>query len=228
MSSSRPDFQTFLLIIYLKRRCWFSTTSPRGRTASVVRPSGVTHPFTISFLLSDLSRTPKRTMFVRPYGSSQFLRKFFTTLCLFLGVRKLATSADHLKENGNVECYNRTLVARLYHHVFEYQKVWDTYLQRLPYAYNTQKHRATGTLHFNLIFPTNRHLRPHLTDWPALPTICHKTWEHDICHIHFWNGLSWRRPQSQNDCHWPSDAAKVTFMRMHDGNRHSNWVTTSS
>lgn len=52
----------------------------------------------------------------------EFVGELFTMLCLFLRVKKLTNSANHLHTNSKDERYNRPVTARLSHYVFEYQK----------------------------------------------------------------------------------------------------------
>lgn len=88
---------------------------------------------------------------VMPYGipsyvvtdnKPQFVSKFLTMFCLFLGVKGPMTAAYHRHTNGQVEQYNRTLVASLRHYVSELQRDWDTYAQPLTNGYNTETYRA--------------------------------------------------------------------------------------
>ena len=100
----------------------------------------------------------------------QFTSKFFEAMCTTLGVKHLTTTTYHPQTNGQVERYNRTLVARLRHYVAENQADWDDFVQPLTYAYNTQVHRSTGRSPFDLVLsrsPTN----PTLPTDTALPTL---------------------------------------------------------
>lgn len=92
--------------------------------------------------------------YIMTENGAQFLSKVFTTLCLFRIVKKLMTTADHLQANGQVERYNRTIVAILFYYVFEHQRDLYTYVQPLSYTYITQAHRTTGTSLFNVVLPT--------------------------------------------------------------------------
>lgn len=46
-------------------------------------------------------------------NGAQFVSIFFTMLSLLLGIKKLMTTTYHLQTNGQVECYNCTVVARM-------------------------------------------------------------------------------------------------------------------
>ena len=103
-------------------------------------------------------------------NGTQFTSKFFEEICTTLGVKHLTTTTYHPQANGQVERYNRTLVARLRHYVAENQRDWDEFVQPLTYAYNTQVHRSTGRSPFDLVLaqaPAN----PSLPTDTALPTL---------------------------------------------------------
>ena len=81
----------------------------------------------------------------------QFASKFFTHVCQTLGVTNVFTSAYHPQTNGQVERYNRTLLAMLRNYVNDNQNDWDEYASALTYAYNTSVHRSTRTTPFDLV-----------------------------------------------------------------------------
>lgn len=85
-----------------------------------------------------------------------FVSKFFATLCGFLGVKRLATTAYHFQTNGRVERYNKAAVGRLQDYVAEDQHSWDMLVQTLTYAYNMQVHRSIGVSPFKPVL--SRHL----------------------------------------------------------------------
>lgn len=70
-------------------------------------------------------------------NGKQFTSKFFAALCAFLGTKLITTAEYHSQANGQVERYNRTLVARLRHCIDERQQDWDMFVQPLTYAFNT-------------------------------------------------------------------------------------------
>lgn len=79
--------------------------------------------------------------------------KFFTTICRFLAVNKLTTTACNPETNGHVYCYHCIKVARLIHYVSKYQRDWDTCLLPLTCAYNIHTHWATGNSWFVNVMP---------------------------------------------------------------------------
>ena len=84
-------------------------------------------------------------------NGAQFASKFFTHVCQTLGITNVFTSAYHPQTNGQVERYNRTLLAMLRNYVNDNQDDWDVYASALTYAYNTSVHRSTRTTPFDLI-----------------------------------------------------------------------------
>jgi transposase InsO family protein len=81
----------------------------------------------------------------------QFAAKFFQAVCAELGVKKLFTSAYHLKTNGQVERYNRTILAALRAYVSKRQDYWDEFTSAVTYAYNCRVHSSLGMAPFELV-----------------------------------------------------------------------------
>ena len=73
----------------------------------------------------------------------------------YVDMQVLLTSTHlHLStsnKNGQVERYNRTILAMLRNYVNENQDDWDQYVKALTYACNTSLHRSTGTTPFELV-----------------------------------------------------------------------------
>lgn len=70
---------------------------------------------------------------IRPYGipaffltenGPQFVRKFFKTLCTFLDIRHLRTTAYDFQIIGRAECNNNTISAKMHHYVVKHQRQW--------------------------------------------------------------------------------------------------------
>ena len=57
----------------------------------------------------------------------------------------------HPQTNGEVERYNRTILAMLRNYVKEHQDDWDRYATALTYAYNNHVNRSIGTTPFSLL-----------------------------------------------------------------------------
>jgi transposase InsO family protein len=68
-----------------------------------------------------------------------------------MGVQHIFISAYRPQANGQVERFNRTILARLRALVGEGQGKWDLYSSAVTYAYNTQVHASTGYSPFDRI-----------------------------------------------------------------------------
>lgn len=62
---------------------------------------------------------------------TQVLRIFFEALCIVLGTKDMTTTAHHPQTNRQVECFNKTMIAILWHYAVEHQRYWDIYVQQL-------------------------------------------------------------------------------------------------
>ena len=82
---------------------------------------------------------------------SQFTSEFFGAVCDTLNVRQAFTSAYHPQTNGQVERFNRTLVASLKCYCSEHGRDWDQFIHAIAYGYNCTVHRATGYTPFDLM-----------------------------------------------------------------------------
>lgn len=84
-------------------------------------------------------------------NDTKFVSKFFATLCSFLGVKHLTTTAYHPQPDGQAERFNKTVITRPRHYVAEHQHNWDTLVKPLTYAYNTQGHESTYVTPYSLV-----------------------------------------------------------------------------
>jgi hypothetical protein len=71
-------------------------------------------------------------------------------VCDLLGISRSFSSAGHPEGNGQVERFNRFLVAGLYCLMNKKQNDWDTQLPALLFAYRTSVHSTTGETPFFL------------------------------------------------------------------------------
>jgi transposase InsO family protein len=71
-------------------------------------------------------------------------------VCDLLGISRSFSSAGHPEGNGQVERFNRFLVAGLYCLMNQKQNDWDTQLPALLFAYRTSVHSTTGETPFFL------------------------------------------------------------------------------
>ena len=82
---------------------------------------------------------------------TQFTSSFFNAVCDTLNIKQAFTSAYHPQANGQVERFNRTLVASLKCYCSEHGKDWDKFVHAIAYGYNCTVHRATGYTPFDLM-----------------------------------------------------------------------------
>lgn len=90
------------------------------------------------------------THFLTDYGL-EFTTKFFCSICRYLSVKLLTTTAYHLHGNVRTERDNMTIIARLQHYVAENHADWNEYVQPLTYVYNTQVRRSTKFTPFYVV-----------------------------------------------------------------------------
>jgi transposase InsO family protein len=91
-------------------------------------------------------------------NGSQFTAKFFQTACAELGISKVFYTAYQPHTNGQVERYNRTILAALRAYVVKRQDDWDKYTSAVTFAYNCRVHSSLGITPFELTLS-----RPPLT-----------------------------------------------------------------
>jgi transposase InsO family protein len=70
----------------------------------------------------------------------QFTAKFFQAVCSELGIHKVFTTAYHPQTNGQVERYNRTILASLRRYMANRQDDWDDYTSTVTYENNFRVH----------------------------------------------------------------------------------------
>ena len=113
-----------------------------------------------------------------PYGppeqllsdrGGQFTGNFFKSLCNIVGIRQAFTSAYHPQTNGQVERFNRTILAGIRAFCSEEGRDWDLYTSALTYGYNSTVHRAIGMTPFELVLSQPP---PHLS-MSKLPNVDH-------------------------------------------------------
>ena len=85
-------------------------------------------------------------------NGKKFEAKFFQAVCSLPGLSNIFRSTYHPQTNGQVEGFNRTILAMLRNYVNEHQNDWDRYATALKYAYNNPVHHSTGTTPFSLVF----------------------------------------------------------------------------
>ena len=68
----------------------------------------------------------------------------FQELCQLLEIKKTRTSPRHPSGNGQVECFNKTLITLIRAYLKGKQSNWDLYLGSLAGAYRATPHESTG------------------------------------------------------------------------------------
>ncbi len=77
----------------------------------------------------------------------------------------------HPQTNGQVERFNRTILAGFRAFVADHPRYWHEYVSALAYAYNTQVSRMTGEQPFDLVMDSSRWIHGwtpgtlSLSDW---------------------------------------------------------------
>jgi hypothetical protein len=74
-----------------------------------------------------------------------------TALVVELGIEKLFTTVYHPQTNGQVECYNRTIVNALHGYVSKRQNAWDEFTYSITFGYNCRIHSSLGLAPFELV-----------------------------------------------------------------------------
>jgi transposase InsO family protein len=80
----------------------------------------------------------------------QFTAKFFQAVCSELGIQKIFTTSYHPQTNGQVERYNRTILASLMGYISKRQDDWDDFTSAVTFAYNCREHSSLGMPPFEL------------------------------------------------------------------------------
>jgi transposase InsO family protein len=80
----------------------------------------------------------------------QFTAKVFQAVCAELGIQKVFTTVYHPQTNGQVERYNRTILASLRGYVAKRQDDWDDYTSAVTFEHNCRVHSSLGMPPFEL------------------------------------------------------------------------------
>ena len=91
------------------------------------------------------------TLLLLADNGKQFISKLFQEICRLLGVKNLFSTTYHPHTNGQVERFNRTILAAIRPYVSDHPHDWDLFTDALTYAYNTQPPESTSIAPFELI-----------------------------------------------------------------------------
>lgn len=120
----------------LARAAYTSKTST-SYAATILFCNWIIHYGILSFLLTD--------------HEPQFDAKLFLKSCHSLKVGYLGTTTHHPQANGRVKRFNRALVTRLPHYMFDYQKNRDRCVQPPAYVFNTPVNTSTRRYPLDLV-----------------------------------------------------------------------------
>ena len=81
----------------------------------------------------------------------QFAASLFESVCASLSIGHAFTSTYHPQTNGQVERFNRTLLAGLRMFPMNNVKTWPEHVGALTYSYNTTVHPSLGLTPFQLV-----------------------------------------------------------------------------
>ena len=101
---------------------------------------------------------------------TEFCNKILNSLCVYLGIKKIRTTAYHPQSNGSVERMHQTLQRMIAKLDMTKRKSWPEHLSSVTLAYNATRSQITGyspyflmmgrrpRLPIDLLFPTSRQL----------------------------------------------------------------------
>ena len=81
----------------------------------------------------------------------QFAASLFESVCASRGIRHAFTSTYHPQTNGQIERFNRTMLAGLRIFTMDNVKTWAEHVGALTYSYNTTVHHSLGLTPFQLL-----------------------------------------------------------------------------
>ena len=84
------------------------------------------------------------------YRGSLFTSKFWSSLCYFLGIKQILSTAFHPQTDSQTERQNSTMEAYLQAFVNLKQNDWARLLPMAEFAYNNAKNASTGHTPFKL------------------------------------------------------------------------------
>ncbi|MGH0053543.1 MAG: DDE-type integrase/transposase/recombinase [Sphaerochaetaceae bacterium] len=114
-------------------------------------------------------------------NGTQFTSRTFQSICNILGIQNLFTTTYHPQANGQVERFNRTLLAALRHYVADHPRDWEMFKGAVTYVYNTQPHTTTKIAPFELVLskppvPISVQSRPKLAQEQPDPSKYMQKW----------------------------------------------------
>ena len=134
---------TLLLVVMDEYTKWPEVIPLKNQKASTIAEALVQHVF-YRFGLPHVIHSDK--------AKNLGLSKICMNVCDLLGISRSFSSPGHPEGNGQVERFNRFLVAGLYCLMNKKQNDWDTQLPALLFAYRTSLHPTVGETPYFLNF----------------------------------------------------------------------------
>lgn len=86
-------------------------------------------------------------------NGTQLTSVHFRGVCSLLGIKHVTSTTYHPQTQGQVERYNRTIVAQLRTYVEDHQDRWDELVSVLTVAYNSRLQQSTGVAPLEFVTP---------------------------------------------------------------------------
>lgn len=86
-------------------------------------------------------------------NGTQLTSVHFRGVCSLLGIKHVTSTTYHPQTQGQVERYNRTIVAQLRTYVEDHQDRWDELVSVLTVAYNSRPQQSTGVAPLEFVTP---------------------------------------------------------------------------
>lgn len=83
----------------------------------------------------------------------QLTSTHFRAVCSMIGIKHLTSTTYHPQTQGQVERYNRTIVAQLRTYIEDHQDRWDELVSVLTVAYNSRPQQSTGVAPLEFVVP---------------------------------------------------------------------------
>jgi len=83
----------------------------------------------------------------------QLTSTLFQGVCRLMGITNLYSTTYHPQTQGQVQRYNRTIVAQLKAYVEDHQDTWDELVSVLTWAYNSRPQQSTGVAPLEFVVP---------------------------------------------------------------------------
>ena len=95
---------------------------------------------------------------------TKFNSDLMQDICRLFMIDKTRTTPYHIQGNGQVERFNRVIADTISKHCAEKPHLWDTYLPKVTFVYNTTVHRTIMEKNNadSVIFSLEKYMAIHL------------------------------------------------------------------